>query len=84
MDALHLVELESLPVFCAGCRGGRGCGYNKDATSNDEFDLMHTHMCSLGLFCMRAVAGSGSIIGDDGARLRLRALENTALCLAVD
>jgi hypothetical protein len=47
---------------------------------------MHTHMCSLGLFCMRATQTSGCAHGGDAsdAALRLRALENAALCLAVD
>jgi hypothetical protein len=43
-------------------------------------------MCSLGLFCMRATHSSGGAGGGDasGAALHLRALENAALCLAVD
>lgn len=50
----------------------------------EDFDLMHTHMCSLGLHCLRAFEGINCAVGDLGARVHLRVLENAALCLAVD
>ena len=84
LGALHLVDLKTLPAFCSSCRGEHGCGYTKDAHADTDFDLMHTHMCSLGLHCIRTAAGCSSASGDIVDRLRARALENAALCLAVE
>jgi prenyltransferase beta subunit len=87
LGALHLVDLKTLPSFCASCRGERGCGYTKDASATADFDLMHTHMCSLGLYCMRAAGrcscASGASCGV-AARAHARVMENAALCLAVE
>jgi prenyltransferase beta subunit len=78
------VDLGPVPAFCSGCRGEHGCGYVKDLSSDSEFDLMHTHMCSLGLYCLQTVRSSRNICNEFSARLRLRALENAALCVAVE
>ena len=84
LGALHLVDLKTLPAFCSSCRGEHGCGYTKDANAGTDFDLMHTHMCSLGLYCIRTAAGCSTASGDVVERLRAHALENAALCLAVE
>ena len=83
LGASHLVDLTTLPAFCASCRGQHGCGYTKDENAGDDFDLMHTHMCSLGLFCIRTAAGISSASGDV-TRLHSRIMENAAMCLAVE
>lgn len=84
LGALHLVDLKTLPSFCASCRGERGCGYTKDASATADFDLMHTHMCSLGLYCIRAADECSCASGGVAARTHASVMENAALCLAVE